>query len=241
MPIPPQAIAAGLQGLATLGAAGINVGGQGNQIAAAKEHREDLQDFQYQYTKDRWKLNREGLEAAGYNPLLALGVNPNAGGPVSGMSPGGLGEASQAVAKSPGMASQINLQSKQGKATQQAGDMDEQRMRESVQQTANMKETLEGVRLQNRILEQNLVVATNAAKYADEFGTQGFGYGAVGAVSQEALNAMNEARNLIGKSNAKSEPFKRKLKRGAAVPKSEQWWHTKKKTFRKWLGGLFND
>lgn len=52
----------------------------------AKENREDLQRFQYEYTRDRWQLNREGLEAAGYNPLLALGISPNAGGPVVGTS-----------------------------------------------------------------------------------------------------------------------------------------------------------
>lgn len=119
-------------GLGTLGAigstlapevvaGGLGLFGGGIQQAHAKDLQEDQQDFVKWQMQNRFQLMRGDLEAAGYNPILAVNQNP-------GLTSGGIGpgianplDAAAASAKTiPGRWSKIKALQNEAKRSEES-------------------------------------------------------------------------------------------------------------------------
>lgn len=93
-------MAAGAIGAAAIGPAisgAFGLGGSAMQASFLKKQQEDAQDFWKYQTVSGPGLQRQGLEDAGYNPLMALGMKPMGTAPAIG---GGISNPLEAAANS---------------------------------------------------------------------------------------------------------------------------------------------
>ena len=96
MPIDPSIIASGISALGSLGSGGLGGIFAASSSRKAFEYAKALQQQQYQLQQQGYREGptnaRQGLESAGYNPILALTNGSNFAGSVAGGTPVGTNQ-----------------------------------------------------------------------------------------------------------------------------------------------------